>query len=222
MIDQARFTYTDEDMVATQLAGWAWCAHWRNLLVVCVAIGVFEGAVLAGLNAAYGTRIVPADAVFVIATSAALTVLLFGLLLLNARTHGRRVLRARPRWSWDGDESGGEHTWAWNGDGLRISGEHKRTDLSWSTVGAWLNAPKVLLLFPAGGRAFSLPKSTLAAGWQDAPKVFLLPFGGYAIALPKRALAAGDANRLLDTLRASGVPERRRFGLIAAKCVVTR
>ena len=220
MINQARFTYTEEDMVATQRAGWMWCAYWRNILSVCLMIAIFEGAVLAGLNAAYGTRIVSADAVFVFAAAAALTILLFGLLLLNARTHGQRVLNATPRWLWDGDELGGEHAWTWDGDGLHISGEHRRADLSWSTVGAWLDAPKVLLLFPVGGRAFKLPKPALAAGWQDAPKVFLPPFGGYALALPKRALAAGDADRLLDMLRASGVWERR-FGLMAAKRVST-
>jgi hypothetical protein len=209
-------------MIATQVAGWAWCAHWLNLLVVCVAIAVFEGAVLAGLNAAYGTRIVPADAVFVTVASVALTVLLFGLLLLNAWSHGRRVLRAQPRWPWDGDEPGGEHVWSWNGDGLRISGEHRCAYLSWSTVGACLDAPRVLLLFPAEGRAFTLPKATLVAGWQDVPKVFLTPFGGYALALPKRALAPGDADRLLDMLRASAVRERRWFGLIAVKRVVIR
>jgi hypothetical protein len=223
MIGQARFTYTDEDMIATQRAGWTWYAHWRNFLIAYAGIAVFESALLAGLNAAYGTRAAPSEPVFVIVGSAALTVLIFGALFVSARNHGRQVLRSNGllggnfAWAWDGSELGGEHTWAWDEDELHMRNERGRADLSWTSVGAWLDAPEVLLLYPSGGRAFTLPERVLAAGWQDAPKSLIFPFGGHAVTLPKRALAAGDAGRLADVLRTAGARERRRFGVIAAK-----
>ena len=120
---------------------------------------------------------------------------------------------------WNGDALGGEHTWAWDADELHMQSERGRADLSWTFVSAWLDAPEVLLLYPAGGRPFSVPGRTLAAGWSGSPKVFLFPFGGYALALPKRALAAGDAGRLVDVLRTTGAQERRRFGLNAVRGV---
>jgi hypothetical protein len=98
--------------------------------------------------------------------------------------------------------------------------ERGRADLSWTSVGAWLDAP--LLLFPSGALAFTLPERVLAAGWQNAPKLLIVPFGGHAVTLPKRALAAGDAGRLVEVPRTAGARERRRFGLIAAKGVSAR
>jgi hypothetical protein len=215
MIGQARFTYTDEDMIATQRAGLT-AVRWRDLLIVYFGFVVFLSALLAGLNAAYGTRGAPTDPVFVIVAPAAIIVFTFGLLFfVTARNHGRQVLRGnRLRFSWDGDEVGGEHAWVWDGGELHMRSERGRADLPWASVGAWLDAPEVLVLLPSGVRAFSLwPGQALAAGWQDAPKVFLFPFGGHALTLPKRALAAGDANHLVDVLRTAGVRQRRRFGL---------
>jgi hypothetical protein len=203
-------------MVATQRAGWAWYAHWRNLLIAFAAIAIFETAILAALNAFYGTKSNPADPLFVIAASAALTVFLCGLLFLTARSHARQVLHKGQRLPWDGAYLGGEQAWNWDGDELHMRHQCGCADLSWASVGAWLDAPEVLLLFPLGGRPFGLPEPGLAAGWLHAPKVFLFPFGGNAVSMPKRVLAAGDAGRLADMLRSEGVPERRRFGLIAA------
>jgi hypothetical protein len=154
-------------MIATQRAGWTWYAHWRNFLIAHVGIAVFESALLAGLNTAYGTRAAPSEPVFVIVGSAALTVLIFGALFVSARNHGRQVLRSNGlhggnfAWAWDGSELGGEHTWAWDEDELHMRNERGRADLSWTSVGAWLDAPEVLLLFPSGGRAFTLPERVL-------------------------------------------------------------
>jgi hypothetical protein len=208
MIGQARFTYTDNDMIAAQRAGWRRCASGRNLLVAFVGFAIFEGAVLAGLNAVYGTRARATDLLFVIIGSAALTLFLFGLFFVIAGNHGRRVLRAHHAFAWNGDELGGEHLWSWNADQVHIRGDRARADLAWTAVGAWRNAPDILLLFPSGAGPFQISTPALAAGWKDAPKVFLYPFGGHALALPKRALAAEDAHRLVALLQTSGARNR--------------
>lgn len=217
MTGQARFTYTDADMVSTQRAGWTWYARWRHVVIAYLVVVAGNISFLAGLNAAYGTRSVPSDPTFVILGSVPETALLFGLMLLGARKHGRQVLRSRVAGAWSGRDLGGEHAWAWNRDGLHLDGERGRADLAWTSVGAWLDAPKVLLLYPSGGRAYSLPEPVLAAGWRTAPKLLIFPFGGYALALPKRAMPAGQAEGFAELLRAAGVRERRRFGLIAAR-----
>ena len=217
MIGQTSFTYTDKDMVAAQRAGWMWFARWRNWAIAYIGLVVFNIATLAGLNAWFGTRPVPSDPYAVIIGSAGETGLVFGLLFWVAQTQGRAVLRSRkPGLPWNGDELGGEQAWAWDGDGLHIRHDRGRADLAWTAVGAWLESPAVLLLFPAGGRAFSLPEPVRAAGWRDAPKIFIYPGSGFALALPKRALAADDATRLVEMLRSAGVPERPRFGWLAA------
>lgn len=215
MIGQARFTYTDDDMIATQRAGLT-AVRWRDLMIVYSVLVAFLIALLAGLNAAYGTRSAPAAPVFVIVVPALTLVFAFGLLFFGtARKYGRQVLHGdRSRFSWDGDEVGGEHTWVWDVNALHMYSEHGRADLPWASVGAWVNAPEVLVLLPSGERAFTLlPSLALAEGWQDAPKVFLFPFGGHALTLPKRVLAARDADHLVGALRAAGVQEWRRFGL---------
>ena len=217
MIGQARFIYTDKDMIAAQRAGWMWFARRRNWAIAYVALVAINIAILAGLNAWFGTRPVPADPYAVIIGSAGETVLVFGLLLWVAWAQGRAVLRSGTQGlPWNGDALDGEQAWAWDRDGLHISRERGRADLAWTTVGAWLEAPAVLLLFPAGGRPFSLPEPVRAAGWQDAPKIFIYPSGGFALALPKRAFATDDASRLVDMLRGAGAQERRRFGWVAA------
>ena len=222
MIGQARFTYTDQDMVATQRAGWLWCMRWRNLSIAFVAIVAFTEAVLLGLNAAYGTRSAPADTLFVILASGAETVLLAGLLYVVARNHGRQVLHSNHALAWNGDALGGAHVWAWDATALHLQHEQNHTDLAWPSVGGWLETPEVLLIFPPGSRPFSVPEPALAAGWKRAPKVFLYPFGGFALTLPKRALAAGDVGGLLDVLRAAGARERGGTGAPATRELAPR
>jgi hypothetical protein len=89
MIGQAGFTYTDEDMIATQRAGLT-AVRWRDLLIVYLGLAVLPSALLAGLDAAYRTRGAPADPVFVVVAPAAIIVVIFGLLFfVTARTGGR-------------------------------------------------------------------------------------------------------------------------------------
>ena len=218
MIGQAQFTYTDKDMIATQRAGWSWFARWRNLPIAYVGIVIFTSALFAGLDARSGAPAGRPDHVAVIFGSAVETILLFGLIFWAADRQGREVLQSRKLgMPWNGDALGGEHTWAWDADELHMQSERGRADLAWTFVSAWLDAPEVLLLYPAGGRPFSVPGRTLTAGWSDSPKVFLFPFGGYALALPKRALAAGGrwppCRRVAHHRRAGAStvrPERRQ------------
>ena len=175
MIGQARFTYTDQDMVATQRAGWLWCMRWRNLSIAFVAIVAFTEAVLLGLNAAYGTRSAPADTLFVILASGAETVLLAGLLYVVARNHGRQVLHSNHALAWNGDALGGAHVWAWDATALHLQHEQNHTDLAWPSVGGWLETPEVLLLFPSGSRPFLGARAGAGGGVEARAKSVSLP-----------------------------------------------
>lgn len=160
MIGEARFTYTNADMIAMQYAWWTGAARWQSFLLTWAIILTAYLVLFAGIAVATGQKDGFEAVKVALVLAPVVTVALFGVGLVLVPVLGRRALR-------ENRLIGGEYHWSWDETALHIDSERGHVNIPWGLLAGWLDAPKVVLLYQSRRLVFTLPKRALAVGEVD-------------------------------------------------------
>lgn len=154
----ARFRYTEDDMVAAQMAWWSGSATWQTFAKFAAAIcALYIGLVYL---ANWGAPTSLLQIVVAILIGLAVTVGGFAIGYVVTPRRARKIHRER-------QAHAGEQHLEWDEESIRIHSAGGTNEMPWTGFQSWLDGQQTLLLYQASNLFHAIPKRALSEAQFD-------------------------------------------------------
>ena len=148
-----RFQYSEDDMVAAQMAWWSGSASWQTFAKFAGFIGLLYIGLVYLMN--WDGPTPPGQIAGAVLVALVVTIGGFAIGYVVTPRRARKIYREHKAIS-------GEHHVEWDEDGIKMRSQVGASEMPWTIFHCWLDGPKTLLLYQANNLFHAIPKRALS------------------------------------------------------------
>lgn len=149
----ARFQYTEDDMVAAQMAWWSGSATWQAFLKFAIFVCLLYVGLVYLAN--WGAPTTPIQILAAILIGLVVTIGGFAIGYVVTPRRARKIYREHKAMR-------GEQQVEWDEEAIRMRSQVGANEMPWTIFHCWLEGPETLLLYQANNLFHAIPKRALS------------------------------------------------------------